>query len=208
MLPPYNGGTMQAERTSPSRLWRNVPNAISTARLGATSVLLAAVVLRRVELFKWLLLACLLSDLFDGLIARTFHLTSELGASLDSIADVLTLSIAAYGLVVFERPFVSGHYRGLLLVVAFFVAELIAALWRYGRPSSFHTLLAHLSSYLVGIFLISIFFWGYQGWLFHATVALCVVELAEEMALVCLLPEWRSDVGGIYRVLTRRPENP
>jgi phosphatidylglycerophosphate synthase len=198
---------MQQERTSPGLLWRNVPNAISTARLCATSVLLASAVLRRAELFKWLLLACLLSDFLDGWIARTFHLSSKLGASLDSIADVLTLSIAAFGLWIFQRAFVSAHYGGLLLVVGFFVAELMAALWRYGRPSSFHTLLAHVASYMNGFFLISIFFWGYLGWVYYPTVIVCVAELAEEMALVFLLPEWRTDVGGIYRVLTRRLEN-
>jgi cardiolipin synthase (CMP-forming) len=170
--------------------------------------MLASLLLHRLEIFRWLLLACLVSDFLDGWVARTFHLTSKLGAALDSIADVLTLSLAAAGLVVFERTFVSQHYRGLLLVVGLFAAEVIASLVRYGRPSSFHTMLAHISGYLIGGFLISIFFWGYQGWLFYPALTVCLAELAEEMALICLLPEWRSDVGGIYRVLTQAPKNP
>ena len=188
----------------PGRLWRNVPNALSTARLCATSVLLAAVVLRRVELFKWLLLACLLSDIVDGLIARAFHLTSKLGAALDSVADVLTLSIGLLGLLVFQRPFVAGHYGELLLVVVFYVTEVIASLVRYGKVSSFHTLLARVAAYMTGIFVMSLFFWGYLGWLFHAAMLVYVVELSEEMALIVLLPEWRSDVGGLLRVLRGR----
>jgi CDP-diacylglycerol--glycerol-3-phosphate 3-phosphatidyltransferase len=198
---------MQPETTLPRRLWRNVPNAISSARLCATSVLLASVVLHRVELFNWLLLACLLSDILDGVIARAFHLTSKLGASLDSIADVLTMLIGTLGLVVFQRTFVSGHYRELLLLVAFYCAEVIASLWRYGKLSSFHTLLARVAAYMAGIFVMSLFFWGYHGWLFYMTVIVYVAELSEEMVLIYLLPEWRSDVGGLVRVLNGRGAN-
>jgi CDP-diacylglycerol--glycerol-3-phosphate 3-phosphatidyltransferase len=190
------------------RLWRNTPNAISIARLCATSVLFTSVLLHRVEVFKWLLLACLLSDILDGLIARTFHLTSKLGASLDSIADAVTILIGLFGVFVFQRLFVFEHYTELLLVVAFYAVELIASFWRYGRLSSFHTLLDRIAAYMGGIFVMSLFLWGCYAWLFHLTVIVYVVALSEEMLLIYLLPEWRSDVGGIYRVLTGNGAKP
>ena len=192
---------MQEGNALQRRLWRNTPNAISIARLCATSVLLASVLLHRIEVFKWLLLGCLLSDILDGLIARTFHLTSKLGASLDSIADAVTMFIGLLGVLVFEELFVLEHYPELLLVVAFYAVELIASLWRYGRLSSFHTLLDRIAAYMGGIFVMSLFLWGYSGWLFHLIVIVYIVALSEEMLLIYLLPEWRSDVGGIYRVL-------
>jgi len=183
------------------RLWRNTPNAISIARLCATSVLLATVLLNRIEVFKWLLLACLLSDILDGLIARAFHLTSKLGASLDSLADAVTMFIGLLGILVFQKLFIFEHYPELLLIVVIYAVELIASLWRYGSLSSFHTLLDRIAAYMGGIFVMSLFLWGYYGWLFHFTVIVYVVALSEEMLLIYLLPEWRSDVGGIYRVL-------
>ena len=69
--------------------WRQIPNVISSARLAATPVLLYAAIERQAGLFRWLLLACLASDILDGLVARIFHLRSELGARLDSIADMI-----------------------------------------------------------------------------------------------------------------------
>ena len=198
---------MQEANGSP-RLWRNIPNAISIARLCATPVLLASVLLDRVELFKWLLLACLLSDILDGLIARTFHLTTKLGASLDSVADLVTMFIGMLGVVVFQRSFVAQHYPELLLVMGFYTVEMIVSLWRYGKVSSFHTLLDRIAAYMAGIFVMSLFLWGYHGWLFHLMVIVYVVALSEEIALIYLLPEWRSDVGGIVRVLSGRGEKP
>jgi phosphatidylglycerophosphate synthase len=198
---------MQTVSVLPRRVWRKLPNAISLARMCGTAVLLASVLLHRVEIFKWMLLACLLSDILDGLIARTFHLTSELGAALDSVADVAMMVIGMLGLVAFQRAFVSGHYAELLVVVILYAAEMIASLWRYGRVSSFHTLLARVAAYMAGIFVMSLFLWGYHGWLFHITVMVYVVGLCEEMVLIYLLPEWTSDVGGMYRVLAGKGVN-
>jgi CDP-diacylglycerol--glycerol-3-phosphate 3-phosphatidyltransferase len=185
----------------PAFLWKNLPNFISCARLCATAVLLASVFLHRIELFKWLLLACLLSDIVDGLIARTFHLTTQLGAFLDSLADVATMFAAVLGTLVFQRIFVTEHYTGLLLVIGLYIAEIIASLWRYGRVSSFHTVLARVAAFTAGVFVMSLFIWGYQAWLYQKTIAIYVIALSEEMLLIYLLPEWHNDVGGIHRLL-------
>ena len=204
----YNGKQMPDNNRLPRLLWRNLPNAISVARLCATVVLLATVLLQRVEIFKWLLLACLLSDILDGWIARAFHLTSKLGASLDSLADLATMFVGLLGVLVFQRKFIAEHSFLLGLVMAFYAAEVLASLWRYGKPSSFHTLLDRVAAYAAGIFIMSLFLWGYYGWLFYLTILVYIVSLSEEMLLVLLLPEWQSDVGGLRRVLAGRGVKP
>ena len=107
---------------------RHIPNAISCARLLATPVLLAAALFRHRQLFTWLLLACLLSDILDGLIARLFNLGSRLGAMLDSTADMIVLLLSAVGLFVFQRDFLLAHAGPLLALVALYLAEAVAAL--------------------------------------------------------------------------------
>jgi CDP-diacylglycerol--glycerol-3-phosphate 3-phosphatidyltransferase len=98
-------------------IWRNIPNAISACRLFATPFLLATVVWKGQEKFKWLLLACLLSDILDGLVARLFRLRSQLGAFLDSTADILVSFIALAGVVVFQRKFLDAHFEELFVIV-------------------------------------------------------------------------------------------
>ena len=156
------------------------------------------------DAFKWLLLACLLSDIADGLIARLFRLTSKLGAALDSAADALTMLLALAGIGWFEPAFVAAHRAGILLVAGLYLVEIGAALVRYGRLSSFHTLLDRVAAYAGGIFIMSLFLWGYQAWLFYIAVLAYCVSLLEELVLVALLAEWRSDVGGLARVLADR----
>ena len=185
-------------------LWRNTPNAISLVRLLATPVLLVAVLWRRQELFKWLLLACLLSDILDGWIARAFHLRSKLGAFLDSTADILVTLTTVGGIFVFQKAFLSEHWQYLVAVMALYAVEALAALWRYGKISSFHTILTRIAAYAQGIFVMSLFLWGYQGWIFGPMVVLSLLAYSEEVLLLCLLPEWRNDVRGLYWVLSQK----
>jgi CDP-diacylglycerol--glycerol-3-phosphate 3-phosphatidyltransferase len=185
-------------------LWRNIPNAISTARLCAAAILLATVVFHRIEIFQWLFLACLFSDIADGLIARTFHLTSEFGATLDSIADVVTTFIGALGILVFQQRFLSEHFSGLLLVLGFYTVEVLASFWRYRKVSSFHTFLARIAAFVGSTFVMTLFLFGYHAWLFRTTVIVYIVSLSEEMLLIYLLPQWQSDVRGSYWVVKNR----
>ena len=185
-------------------MWRQIPNAISGARLLATPVLLGAVVLGRRPLFTWLLLACLLSDILDGVIARVFRLRSALGALLDSTADMFVLLITGAGVFVFERAFLKAHGGIVAALVALYFAEAALALLRYGRISSFHTILTRVAAYAQGIFVMSLFLWGYHGWLFYAMAVLTAAALSEEIALLYVLPHWKSDVRGLYWVAGAR----
>jgi CDP-diacylglycerol--glycerol-3-phosphate 3-phosphatidyltransferase len=181
--------------------WRQIPNGISAARLAATPVLLGAAVGQREALFQWLLLSCLLSDILDGLIARAFQLSSRLGAFLDSTADMLVTLIAFYGVYVFRWDAIKPHRFALCWIAGLYVLEAGAALYRYGRISSFHTLLVRISAYLQGIFVMSLFFWGFIGWMFGIMLAVTIAAYAEELVLVALLAEWKTDVRGLYWVL-------
>jgi CDP-diacylglycerol--glycerol-3-phosphate 3-phosphatidyltransferase len=146
-------------------------------------------------------LACLLSDILDGLIARVFHLRSRLGAFLDSTADMLVTFIALYAVYVFRFAEVRPHMAAISVIAGLYVLEAVAALSRYGRISSFHTVLVRVSAYLQGIFIMALFLWGFQNWVFTVMLMVTVAAYLEELVLVALLAEWKADVRGLYWVL-------
>jgi len=187
--------------------WRHVPNAISTARLLSTPVLLWAAVTHHRPLFTWLLLAALLSDILDGLIARAFNLRTALGARLDSLADVLVFGNAILGLFRFEAAVLRAHWLPLVSVVGLYILEILVALWRYGRISSFHTVLVRITAYLQGIFIMSLLFWGYSPILLVLTAGMSIIAYGEELVLIALLPDFTTDVRGVYWVLRDRRAN-
>jgi len=184
--------------------WRRVPNVISLSRLACTPVLLLAAFAGHPALFRWLLLICLISDIADGWIARRFNLRSEFGAKLDSRADMAVQVVGFAGMWNLHRAFVSDYRLPLLFMVAIYLAESSLALWRYRRISSFHTLLSRLAAYAQGIFLIWLLFWGFLPVVFYLAVGLTVLASFEEMLILCVLPAWEADVGGLYWILKRK----
>jgi CDP-diacylglycerol--glycerol-3-phosphate 3-phosphatidyltransferase len=186
------------------RLLRQLPNAISTARLFATPVLAWAAATERPIAFRWLLLACLLSDILDGWIARSFDCKTKLGAQLDSSADLLLVLAAYFGMWRLQREVVAAHAAILACAAGLYLGEILLAFLRYGKPSSFHTLLVRCAAYSQGVFLVTLFFWGYSAVVFWGTVCVVILASLEELALLYLLPEWKSDVGGLHRVLRAR----
>ncbi|MBS1527300.1 MAG: CDP-alcohol phosphatidyltransferase family protein [Bacteroidetes bacterium] len=180
-------------------------NGLTMYRLGAAPFLVALVVFGQFNLFKWLLLLSFLTDAIDGYLARKYKITSIFGARLDSIADDCTILAAIIGMVVLHGLFFLYEIIPVGILFAFYIAENILAFRRYKRPTSFHTYLAKAAAVAQGIFLLAFFFLPYPVyWLFFVMVSLTAFDLLEEIILILMLPDYRTNVKGLYWVLRRK----
>jgi phosphatidylglycerophosphate synthase len=177
---------------------RHLPNLLSALRILCAPALIALICLDSRQPFAWLLVAALISDILDGLIARSFGFVSKLGSLLDSIADFLLFIVAAIGAWRFHRPLVAAHAAGFLTIAVLWIGVTLIGYLRYGRLASFHTLLTRIAAYLLGGFLGSLFIWGFQGWLFTLAVGFVVASQLEELVLMVRLPVWTPDARGLY----------
>lgn len=149
--------------------------------------------------FKWLLALSFFTDAIDGYLARKFKVASEAGSRLDSVADDLTILAAIVGLFVFKRDFLSSQVGIIITLLVVFAMQTILALIRYGRITSFHTYLAKMGAILQGFFILQIFFFEKPFLiLFYLAASITLIELIEEIIIVLILPEWRTNVKGLY----------
>ncbi len=195
---------LPARMRAPRQLFRHVPNLLSAARIGATPVLGYFAAAGAEQKFTWVLVPALLSDIADGFVARRFGLTSPLGALLDSIGDALLFVVAMFGVWAFFPGFLQLHAAAGLLLLGCWIIEILAALIRYRRLSSFHTYASKFAGYLLGFSVGVLFVWGLPPALLYAAVAVSVMANVEELALIWALPEWRANVRGLYWVLRER----
>ncbi len=185
-------------------VFRHVPNVISMARVVATPVLIFLALTDREDAFTWLLLAAFISDIVDGLIARSFSITSMLGSRLDTLADTLLWPAAIFGIWIFHPEVMTEHWLVIVLVLGLWAIEMIVAWLRYGKLTSFHAYTIRVSVYGFGIFIMSLFLWGLQPWLLYVASAFNMLGNVESLIIMALLPEWTSDVRGLYWVLQQR----
>ena len=191
---------MSAGRPHPAWL-RQVPNALSGARALAVPLLAVLALLRRETAFTWVLVPALLSDIFDGLIARLYGLESRVGAMLDSVADTLLLLVSVYGVWTFHPEVLREHAVLCGAAVGLWLLEDLVALLRYRRLSSFHTYLSKVVANLLGLFIGWLFVLGFEPWLLYLAAGGSILASLEELALLGVLREWRADVRGLWWVL-------
>ena len=180
-------------------------NSITLYRIITAPLLVYLLFINELDWFKWLLGVSFFTDLIDGELARSYQVTSVLGTRLDSIGDDLTVLVAIFGLWYLNADFLLQEWTVLVPLVFLFLFQMGSALFRYGKITSFHTYLAKLAALTQGVFLLSYFFLGtVQYALFYAAVVITSIELLEEIILVYWLPEWESNVKGLWWVWKRK----
>lgn len=173
-------------------------------RIVTAPILIVLALTDQKDIFKWMILISFLSDAVDGYLARKFNMTSQQGAILDSWGDMFTLVAAVVGIFSFEWEYVREHSLAIGIALGLYVLQLVIAVVKYGKPSSFHTYAAKTAAIVQGIFLIGTFFFGIFDWLFWLTIAIAIFETLEETILIFVLPKWETDVKGLYWVMKRK----
>ena len=181
-----------------------IVNGITGYRLIAAPVLVLLIFTHQVNVFKWLLAISFFTDLIDGWLARRFKATSVLGARLDSIADDLTIVAGMVAIVVLKQAFLKQQMVFFIILFALYLIQIILALLRYGKVSSFHTYSAKLAALMQGSFFILLFLLPQPlEIVFYIAFGVTVIDLVEEIILVMILPQWEVNVKGLYWAIKR-----
>jgi phosphatidylglycerophosphate synthase len=173
------------------------------ALLGPATIVLAQV---RADgrLIAVALLAAIVSDVYDGRIARRFGVDGAELRRLDSVADSIFYVCAAIALWIAHPEIVAAH---ALLLGGFFGMQLagyLVDLVKFGRDTSYHAWSARLTGALLFVAATVIFCVGRAGpWLSIALVAGMLSHL-DAFAITMILPEWRHDVHTIRAALEIR----
>jgi cardiolipin synthase len=182
------------------RKW-NIANLISLYRILAIPALVAMIVFNNRSGFTTLLIISLVSDIADGLIARSFNMRTELGARLDSIGDMGTYFVSVIAIFRFEFEFVKQNYILIALVIVLYGVEVLFSLLKFKKISSFHTLFCKIAAYCQGIFMVTLFSLGFIPWLFYFTIAITTIAYVEEIVIVAVLKNNVSNVRGVKAAL-------
>lgn len=146
---------------------RTLPNILSSLRIAGAIGLLFCDVTSVV--FWGLYLACGISDIADGWLARKFDCATKTGALLDSVADICFVMCCGLKLLpVFELPLWLWIWAGVIVVIK--VINQISALVMHGKCSFPHTIANKVTGLLLFI-AIPMTFWSIIPLIIVAAVA-------------------------------------
>lgn len=130
---------------------RNIPNILTSIRI------IGAIVLLFIEPLSltWYLIYffCGITDGFDGFIARKLHCQSIFGSILDSVSDLLFLSVMAVSVMpTVLRLFDWSHWMVIIVVFSFHMLAYLVCAIKFRKFSSVHTYLNKAMSLLLFFF--------------------------------------------------------
>lgn len=140
----------------------------------------------------------LLTDVFDGIIARKVGVSSEKLRRLDSQADLvfwLSLGFAAY----FINPeVIKNHWQSIAFIFIMEASCYIISIIKFKKETCTHAWL----SKLWGLSLLMAFTYliGFQqaGWAFQLTIILGIISHIDVILIILILPKWQYDVPSCY----------
>lgn len=140
----------------------------------------------------------LLTDIFDGIIARKTGVSSEKLRRLDSQTDLifwLSLGFASYCI---NPELIKKEWAGILLIVVMESLCYIVSWWKFGKETCTHAFLSKMWG--VSLLIALTYLIGFQqaGWAFNLAVGLGFISHLDVILIVLLLPKWQYDVPSSY----------
>jgi CDP-diacylglycerol--glycerol-3-phosphate 3-phosphatidyltransferase len=141
-----------------------------------------------------------LSDIFDGIIARRLKVSTSILRQADSWADIcLYLCVAVSTWLVYPQVIINFRLP-LLFAIAIQLILFAISLIKFQKLPSFHTYTAKAWGLTLLIATVGLFGFSYANTLWLAII-FCWINSLEEIAMTLLLPTWQCDVLSIFHAV-------
>ena len=130
---------------------KHIPNSITLLNLlcGTLASFFAIIFLKEINNLAWIIIGLIFLgaffDFIDGFIARLLKVSSELGKQLDSLADLISFSVAPVFFLVAVELFLNGAFS--YYVLPLFIIPMFAGL----RLGKFNLLKDTATPYFIGL---------------------------------------------------------
>lgn len=181
----------------------NLPNLLSAVRLVGAFVVLGMAWFGADRLLLPLIAMLLVTDWFDGLLAVRWHQRTEVGAQLDSLADVTFYTAVLVALGWFQSEVVLAEWPWLLPGMVVYGVNALLGLARFQRLPTYHTRAAKLGWTLAVLAILGVLIAG-KGWPLRWAGAWVLATNLEALLITCVLPRPAVDVPSLMHALELR----
>jgi phosphatidylglycerophosphate synthase len=146
-----------------------------------------------------IVVVALLSDIYDGILARRWGGETAGLRMSDSVADTIFYLGVVGALWLREPEVLRGNWRWW---VGLFVIEGVRYgfdFWKFRKAASYHSYLAKAWGLLIAVAVVGVLSFGGLRWLVWVALVFGIVVNAEGLAMSVMLPRWKNDVKTLGR---------
>ena len=167
------------------------------AALGPVIVLIGAKWRSGTPLAVCIIMA-LMSDAFDGILARRWQVDTENLRRWDTRADTFFYACVLLTILLRNPNTLVRHW---ILIVALIGAEIVQhlfALFKYQRHASYHSILSKIWGLWMAAGMVALLAFGMDNWFLDFVFGWGILCNLQGLAMSLLLPEWQRDVPTLF----------
>ena len=175
-----------------------IPFGLTTLRLalGPVALYCACASLSRIW-FLVIMITALLSDIFDGVLAGRFNVSTPRLRRYDSLTDIIFYSFILVSTAVVAPALVRTNCIYIALALAAEAACILIALLKFRRVAAAHSFLAKFFGLMLFVGLTVVLCTGGRGWVFPALSISCTVVDMEIILMMLLASQPPVDVFSV-----------
>lgn len=147
-----------------------------------------------------LMLLGLVSDFFDGFLARKWGVSSEKLRIWDSNADQVFWLSAIGAIFYLNQTFVMAWWPWIAVLIGLEAGAYLVSYIRFKKPVATHSILAKMWTLTLLIFLIDLCINHASGWSFWLCIILGIISRTEIILILLMLKKWVTDVPSLMYV--------
>ncbi|MCH7340359.1 CDP-alcohol phosphatidyltransferase family protein [Acinetobacter higginsii] len=146
----------------------------------------------------------LMSDIFDGIIARHLGVSDEKLRRLDSNIDQIFFICAIASIYLQQPDFFKQHLWAIVILILSEVAIYIVSFIKFRKEVATHSLGAKIWTLFLFALLVQVTLTGQSQILFWIVFWLGLLTRAEIIAIILVLKQWQNDVPSLKQAIRIR----
>jgi phosphatidylglycerophosphate synthase len=146
-----------------------------------------------------IVVVALLSDIYDGILARRWgNETARLRVS-DSVTDTVFYLGVLAALWIREPQVVQGNWQWFVALLGFETFRYGFDFWKFGKVASYHSYLSKSWALVIVVAVVGVLSFGGLRWVIWVALVFGIVVNAEGLVMSLMLPRWKNDVKTLGR---------
>lgn len=151
-----------------------------------------------------LVITGLLTDVFDGIIARRLQVSTQQLRRLDSTVDqVFWFSVLGAACIICSRFFIQ-HYVQLLVIIGAEALTYVVCFVRFKKEVATHAIASKVWTLTLLATIIQITLTCQSEWLFQCCFYLGLATRLEILLILYIIKTWHNDVPSVYHAVLLR----
>lgn len=146
----------------------------------------------------------LLSDIFDGIIAREMGIDTEKMRRLDSQTDLIFWLSISFSCYLIYPELINENLIGVIAVITMEAVCYGVSLIKFGKETCTHAFVSKMWGLTLLATFTCLLGFAYGGWMMKICIILGLISQIDVILIILFLPKWTHDIPSFYHAILIR----